>query len=219
MEAPAAATLTALLSPPAIQPPSKDISRRLKCWPAKHLGYCGERNSPYHRNSGRRRRLNSAGFEPGRRSQTDLGGGVGGLCASSRIVEVSVGRSVKCVGALNTKAASLPINSNFFSDVEKSDFFSDFFAAAICLQIGQGCWPSKVFDKASPIESVRRFSAIIVVQARPCSAAQCPPITQINAKVVKTLPSRLSTTEVSKIASRKSINAWRVFVLVILQII
>ena len=49
-------------------------------------------------------------------------------------------------------------------------FFSDFLAAAMALQIGQGYLPSNVRTTDSESECVRKLSASIVVHATDCSS-------------------------------------------------
>lgn len=82
------------------------------------------------------------------------------------------GGDSNCDGAGNAGLAVARGNSNFCSCREESFFFSDFLPAAMALQMGQGCLPSKVSDIAWPTEPQLKFSASIVVQATDCSKAQ-----------------------------------------------
>ena len=94
---------------------------------------------------------------------------------------------------MNANFAATGGNSFFTVDETDSDFFSDFFAAAMARQSGQRCFPSKVSDTASEMECDGRLLASIVVPAMVCSSAQCAPSVVTSAKTRQIFPMRTNT--------------------------
>jgi hypothetical protein len=93
------------------------------------------------------------------------GGGTGGLLGNKDAKIWTAGNTLMVLGEMRTNFSPVGGNSNLKLGEYDSDFFSDFFPAAMALQRGQGCLPSKVLHKAAETESVCRFSAIIAVHA------------------------------------------------------
>ena len=90
-------------------------------------------------------------------------------------------------------AGSTGGNSIFRQTEIASDFFWDFWAAAMALQRQQGCLPSKVLHTAWAKQSPRRFFANMAVQATLCNAAQCRPVVRTTTATTRTFPKRTNT--------------------------
>ena len=103
------------------------------------------------------------------------------------------GGASNCDGATRAGFSFARGNSNFCSCGVESFFFSDFLPAAMALQSGQGCWPSKVRDTAWLTEPQLKFSASIVVQATDCSKAQCAPVVATSVAIITILAKRANT--------------------------
>src|SRR5258706_16388697 len=93
------------------------------------------------------------------------GGGVGGFWARDSAEEFTCGTSSNCGGGIKGKFTLTGGNSSFCICTVDSFFCSDFFPAAIALQRRQGCFPSKVFIRASCREGELRVFGRIVVHA------------------------------------------------------
>ena len=93
------------------------------------------------------------------------GGGVGGVVEKDLAANGTGAGSSKRAGHVNAKVSEVSGNSRVLSWGVDSLFFSDFFPAAMALQREQGCWPSKVRVTAWEMESWRKLSASMEVQA------------------------------------------------------
>src|SRR6202044_1564856 len=88
----------------------------------------------------------------------------------------------KLAGAVSTKSAGAGGNSNDLKLGVHSLFFSDFLPAAMALQRGQGCLPSKVRVTAWAMESRLKLPASMVVHASDWKTIQCSPMEQASAE-------------------------------------
>ena len=93
------------------------------------------------------------------------GGGSGGLEKNDSAEKFSAATRLKITGANNWKFRAIGGYSSLVLPKVKSDFFSDFFPAAIALHNGQGCSPSKVWETAVENDSQLKLAASIVVHA------------------------------------------------------
>jgi hypothetical protein len=121
------------------------------------------------------------------------GGGVSGFGMKDSAKKFTCGKSWKFEGAIKTRFALAGGNSSFCIFNVNSFCFSDFFPAAIALQIGQGYLPSNVRATDSESECVRRLSASIVVHATVCSSVQCAPSVATRAMITNIFPNRTNT--------------------------
>jgi hypothetical protein len=121
------------------------------------------------------------------------GGGVGGGLKNDLKLRVDGVRRLQATAGGSTGRGGLGKNSNRFSSNGKDVVRSDLFPAAICLQRGHGCFPSKVRLNATGREVTRRLSASIVVQAMDCSTSQCDPIAPRSATTIINWPSLRNT--------------------------
>jgi len=112
--------------------------------------------------------------------------------------------SWKSAGAIKTGFSFAGGNSSLCVCSADSLFRSEFLAAAMALQIGQGYLPSNVRAMDSESECVHRLSAIMVVHATDCSTAQCTPVVAMSATITKHLPKRTSTLTASVFSGRES---------------
>ncbi len=103
------------------------------------------------------------------------GGGSGGLEKTNSAGKFSVATRLKLTGANSRKFRAIGGYSSLVLFRLRSDFFSDFFPAAIVLHKQQGCCPSKVLEIAVEKFSQLKLAASIVVHATDCSNAQCRP--------------------------------------------
>ena len=97
--------------------------------------------------SGRGRVVSAGGYEQGR---------------AKAMIEVAIRWS------MNSPNFSFGVMESFLPWVSPPAF-------VISLQSPQGCSPERVFSRAVPIESWRAKSRTMVVQAKPCRTARCPP--------------------------------------------
>src|SRR5665213_1337406 len=102
--------------------------------------------------------------------------------------------SVKREGGNSADVSCDGGNSNFLSCSEESCFCSDFFPAAMALQIQQGRLPSKVRETASTSGARLKLSASIVVHAIDCRKAQCAPVITTSVATIKSLAKRANMT-------------------------
>ena len=121
------------------------------------------------------------------------GGGTGGLAKEELAKKVCGGNNLNNAGGKSKTAAATGGNSSFITGATASDFFSVFFPAAMALQSGHGCSPSKVLETAVVRVSLRKLLASIVVHATVCSAAQCAPVVNTSVSTTRHFPKRAST--------------------------
>ena len=137
-------------------------------------------------------------------AKSPRGGGTGGF-GKDESAENSAGEKAEVgAGEMSTNFSGAGGNSIFNVGETASDFFSDFFPAAMALHSGQGCLPSNVLETASVTDCVQRLFASIVVHATVCSAAQCAPVERTSAAITRNFPQRANTPSKSFFLARKS---------------
>ncbi len=132
------------------------------------------------------------------------GGGSGGFWKIESAESSASEKARTGSGETRTNFSGAGGNSIFKAAETASDFLSDFLAAAMALQSGQRCLPSKVAETASETDCVRRLFASIVVHATVCSAAQCTPVIRTSATTTNNFPQRANTMAQSLLVAHKS---------------
>ena len=141
-----------------------------------------------------RRLTTLAGITAWDQTEKFRGGGSGGLPVKQTAKRLSAWKVLNILGATSTNLSATGGYSIFNLSVRASDFFSDFFPAAIALHRGQGCSPSKVCETASVSDCwLTKLAASIVVHATVCSAAQCAPVVNTSVSTTRHFPKRAST--------------------------